>query len=150
MAYELDEKDRKIIALLRENGRSTNVSVARQIGITEGTVRKRIDRLLSRGVMKVIAAVDPRKLGYRVEAFVSIEADIDKIEAAADALAVMEEVQYVGILTGASDIFIKGLFMSDDELYDFLNRKIVTIPGIRKTVTSHVLKVVKRAYEMMR
>jgi DNA-binding Lrp family transcriptional regulator len=48
---KLDERDRKILSMLRENSRTPNVDIARDVGITEGAVRSRIKRLTGRGVI---------------------------------------------------------------------------------------------------
>ena len=51
MARILDEIDRQIVAILQSNGRTANVDIARQLGIAEATVRKRLDRLLGQQVI---------------------------------------------------------------------------------------------------
>jgi hypothetical protein len=53
----MDQIDGQIIDLLRENGRRSNVEMARVLGISEGTVRKRIERLLSSGVLESLASL---------------------------------------------------------------------------------------------
>lgn len=148
MEAQIDAVDEKIITLLRRNGRSTNVFLARQIGVTESTIRKRIDRLLKEGVIKVTAAVDPRKLGYRIEVIVSVNVELEHIEQVASTLAEISEIQYLAILTGTADIIARALFRSDDDLYTFLNRKLASIPGIKGTTTAHVLRSVKRVYDV--
>jgi len=49
---KLDDKDEKIIGMLRKNARTSNVEIAREVGLTEGAVRNRIDHLLRGGVIR--------------------------------------------------------------------------------------------------
>lgn len=48
----MDERDRAILARLRENSRLTNSEIARELNVSEGTIRKRISKLVSSGVIK--------------------------------------------------------------------------------------------------
>ncbi|MHB1416569.1 MAG: Lrp/AsnC family transcriptional regulator, partial [Chloroflexota bacterium] len=54
----LDQLDRQIVALLQKNGRLANQEIGRQLGVTEGTVRKRLERLLAEGWIRVMAVAD--------------------------------------------------------------------------------------------
>jgi len=53
--HKVDEVDNKIIAALRQDGRKSNVELGREIGVSEGTIRKRVARLIQEGIMQVIA-----------------------------------------------------------------------------------------------
>lgn len=48
----MDERDRQIIDILNKNSRTSNSEIARALGISEGTVRLRIQRLLDNGIIK--------------------------------------------------------------------------------------------------
>ncbi len=49
---KLDDKDEKILGMLRSNARTPNVELARAVGLTEGAVRNRIDHLVKGGVIR--------------------------------------------------------------------------------------------------
>src|SRR3989338_199342 len=49
---KLDDKDKKIISLLRQNARVANTTMAKQVDLTEGAVRHRIDQLVKQGAIK--------------------------------------------------------------------------------------------------
>ncbi|HAJ00941.1 MAG TPA: Lrp/AsnC family transcriptional regulator, partial [Dehalococcoidia bacterium] len=51
----MDELDRRIISLLQMDGRASNAKIAREVGVSEGTVRRRLRRLIQEDVVKVIA-----------------------------------------------------------------------------------------------
>ena len=66
----LDEMDRAIIRLLQHDGRLPFREIARQLGVAEGTVRLRANRLTRSGALTdIVAIADPFRLGYRVLAF---------------------------------------------------------------------------------
>ncbi len=59
----MDELDREIIAILQSNGRASNARIARRIGVSEGTVRRRLKKLIADGVIDIVAVVDAERLG---------------------------------------------------------------------------------------
>src|ERR1043165_9661404 len=83
-AYPLDELDRTIIQLLQKSCRASNSSIAHQLGISEATVRKRIDRLVSEGVITMAAVVHPRRIGFSVVGLVAIKTEFGRYEAVAE------------------------------------------------------------------
>ncbi len=96
----MDELDRKIIALLQLDGRASNAKIAREVGVSEGTVRRRLRRLVKEDVVKVIAVPNLEKLGYATTALIGISTGPGKSDAVADAISAMEEAHYVAITTG--------------------------------------------------
>ena len=56
---ELDTTDRRILKLLRPNARRSYASIAREIGVSEPTVRNRVDRLIKRGAILPWTGVNP-------------------------------------------------------------------------------------------
>lgn len=145
--HRVDEVDNRVIAALRQDGRKSNVELGREIGVSEGTIRKRVSRLIQEGVMQVIAVANPQKLGYQIEVMIGIHADIDKVKDIADRLASLEEIRTVSISSGVYDILMVTLFRDNDELLDFLMNKLSAISGIKKTETSYLLRTLKRTYD---
>ncbi|MBI4234406.1 MAG: Lrp/AsnC family transcriptional regulator [Chloroflexi bacterium] len=142
----MDELDRKIVAILQTNGRASNARIAREVEVSEGTVRRRLKRLVQDGVIKVVAIPDPERLGYRTEALVGIQVDPDKIDAVANRLMDLKEAQWVAVTTGAFDVFLWVTLASSDDLGNFLKSKVGPIAGVRRTETFVSLSVRKRGY----
>lgn len=143
MSQILDETDRQIIGLLQQDGRASNVDVARQLGIAEATVRKRLERLLGSGFIRITAVVNPATLGLTTQLFVGIEAELSKMEDVAARLAGIPEVYSVRLVTGTYDVIVEAFLPSGDQLLSFLVDKVATIPGVKRTETCHVLKAVR-------
>jgi Lrp/AsnC family transcriptional regulator for asnA, asnC and gidA len=149
MARILDDIDRKIIALLQEDGRKTNLEIAGKIGKSEGTVRKRLQRLLQERIIEITAVTNPFRMGALVDALIGLRVDLDKLEEIGEQLVAMEEVRYCGYCAGTYDILVEALFSSNDELYHFLSKRLASIAGIRQTETFPVLKVPKYGYKWL-
>lgn len=142
----MDELDRKIIGLLERNGRASNASIARDVGVSEGTVRRRLKRLVSDRIINIIALPDPRKLGYESEALIGIQVDPDKIDQVANKVAELDHTRWVAVTTGTYDVFAWATLPNAEALGQFLREKIGTITGIRRTETFVNLAVKKREY----
>ena len=142
----MDDLDTKIIAILQEDGRASNAGIAREDGVSEGTVRRRLRRLVQEEYIRVVAMLDPGRMGYSSEALVGIQVDPDKVDTVADGLARLEEVSWVSVTTGAFDIFAWATLQSAEALGIFLRTKVGAIPGVRRTETFVNLSVKKRGY----
>ena len=142
----MDDLDRKIIELLQVNGRASNARIARDVGVSEGTVRRRLRRLVQDEIIRVVAVPDPDKMGYNTVALIGIQADPDKIDDVAERLAELSETQYVSMTTGSFDIFMWVALPNSEELGNFLRRKVGITPGIRRTETFVNLAIRKKGY----
>ena len=142
----MDDLDRKLITLLQVNGRASNARIARDVGVSEGTVRRRLRRLIQEEVIRVVAVPDPEKMGFNTVALVGIQADPDKIDAVAAKLAQLPEAHYVSLTTGSYDIFIWVALSSSEELGKFLRQKVGITEGIRRTETFVHLAIAKKGY----
>lgn len=144
-AIQPDALDLQIIALLRVDGRRSNREVARRLGVPEATVRYRVRRLTESGVLKIAASVDPEHLGYALTAVIAIEVDPRMFVEASDKIAAMEQVMWLGITTGASDIILTASFKHQDEMFAFVSNDLAHIDGVKRVQTSVCMRVVKKS-----
>jgi len=140
----MDELDRKIISLLEKNGRASNARIARDVGVSEGTVRRRLKRLISEKIINVVALPDPRKLGYESEALIGVQVDPDKVDAVAGMISNLEHTRWVAITTGTYDVFAWATLPNAESLGRFLRDQVGAIEGVRRTETFVSLQVMKR------
>jgi Lrp/AsnC family transcriptional regulator for asnA, asnC and gidA len=147
LRHEIDGTDRHIIALLQADGRQSNVEMARRLGLSEGAVRKRADRLLASGVVRVVALPDLEQVGLETKVIITMRVEPDKVDDVGNGLREMEEVRWVGYTTGEYDLICEAVFPSDEHLLQFLTHRLAALPGIRSTTTSHVLRALKDAHE---
>ncbi len=146
----MDELDRRIIGRLQLDGRASNAKVARELGISEGTVRRRLSRLMQEDVVRITAVPNLEKLGYGTTALIRVQTSPGKSDAVAEALATLEEVQYAIVTTGSYAVFIWVASESAERLGDLLHTKIGGIDGVQKTQTFVNLSIKKRAHGRVR
>lgn len=136
----MDDVDRKIIALLRENARRSFQDIGAQVSLSAPAVKRRVDRLEERGVIKgYTATVDPETLGYHTHAFVSMYCDghmnAREIREAVDG---HPEVKGAYTVAGESSAILHVVAADTQHLEESLERLRDT-PGVLRTQTQVVL-----------
>ncbi len=142
---QLDQANRAIIEALQRDGRRAYGAIAREVGLSEAAVRRRIQRLREDGVIQIVAVTDPLQLGFHRQAMVgiSVEGDVRQV---ATKLEALDEVDYVVICAGSFDILAEVVCEDDDRLLRLLNDSIRSVPGVRSTETFLYLKLSKQTY----
>ncbi len=142
----LDDLDRQIMKLLRHDGRLTYAQIARTVGVSEPTVRKRIDRLVQGGAIIIMARVNPAPIGFPIDAFIGVRAVRGRVMEVGEKLAAMENVAYVAYVAGSFDIMIEAFLPDTEGLFRFLNEDLEAVDGISYTETWNVLRTEKFFY----
>ncbi len=145
----MDELDQDIIELLQANGRASNARIARKVGVSEGTVRRRLRRLTQENIVKVIAVPNLDKIGYTTAALIGLQTAPGQLDQVADSISEMKEVHYLAITTGAFDLFAWVGMSSTEQLGVFLRTKIGSIAGVMRTETFVNLDIRKRTYGLV-
>lgn len=141
----LDAVSKAIIEHLQVDGRQSYAAIAKSVGLSEAAVRQRVQRLIDADVMQIVAVTDPLQVGFTRQAMVGIRVDGD-ITKVADALADMDEFDYVVTVAGSFDLLAEVVCEDDDHLLTVLNDHIRTLPGVRSTETFVYLKLTKQHY----
>ncbi len=142
----VDALDAEIVTLLQTDGRRPTVEMARRLHVAEGTVRKRIDRLVRERVIQISAWADPLKIGYQNYAVLMMHVELREFERIAERLAEMPEIFFLGTCTGAFDIFASACFRSLEHMHEFITKRLARVRGIQRVSTSNVTRVIKRDY----
>lgn len=137
----MDELDRRIIALLVEDGRMSNNEIARKLKISEGTVRNRIRKLVDSGMLKVSGLVSPDAVSEKQLFFLGIKVAVSKdLSIISEKISKLAQVQSAYITTGRYDIIIEVWLPVKSGLIDFLCGPLSSIGGIVSTETFLVMK----------
>jgi Lrp/AsnC family transcriptional regulator, regulator for asnA, asnC and gidA len=142
-----DPIDRGIVALLQRNGRMSNSAIARSLALSEPTVRRRINHLISTDRLRIVAVPSPESAGLTLSAVLGLSCDLKELDRIARTLVGFKELRYVVYTTGPYDLICEGFFFSHQHLLEFLTNKIASISGITRTETSVVLKAAKFSFE---
>jgi len=150
----LDEKDAKILELLQQDGRMTNVELARVVELTPSAMLERVRKLEERGFIKgYTALLDPHELGLGLLAFVFMRVDdrddiIGSAESTAEALAALPSVLELHHLAGEDCFLLKVRARDTDDLYRVLKEEFGQFKNVRGTRTTIVLKTVKESVRL--
>ncbi|CAN5772498.1 Lrp/AsnC family transcriptional regulator [soil metagenome] len=142
----LDATDRAIVDALRRDGRRPYREIARELGVSESKVRKRVHRLLDDGWMRILAISDPLALGVPVLATTYAKVAPAALEAVTDRLARYDAVRYVGIGVGSHNVVVESLHASNGELHAFL-QEALGMEGIISNETMQVVKIKKSVWD---
>ena len=85
----------------------------------------------------------PEKLGYVISADIFVEVEPGNIRRVADSLCKLDEVIYVALSLGETDISVTVVGDNMDGLQAFITDILHPIPGVRKTKTYILTKVLK-------
>ena len=142
---EPDELGKAIIEQLQEDGRRPYASIGQAVGLSEAAVRQRVQKLVDSGVMQIVAVTDPMQIGFARQAMIGISATGD-IEAIAEQLAEIDEVDYIVITAGSFDILAEVVVEDDDHLLGWSTAGSARCDGVTRTETFLYLKLVKQTY----
>ena len=140
---ELDATDYAIIELLRQDGRMPYRAIARQVGVTEATVRSRVRRLEESNTMRVVAVTDIEAAGYGMLLAIGVQVEHRAPEAVARDLAELPEVFSVNVVVGTHDVEILVVAEDQDALDDLISRQLAGTPGVRRLTPALALDVLK-------
>ncbi len=142
----IDVVDEKILELLSHDAWQSSEAVARKIGVSSATVRRRIKKLVKSGTLRVGAFVDPIKIGQALGAVIALGVPHDKIDAVSRQLSKRPEVKWVSSTTGRYDIIVFLRLASTDELANFVQNELPKLEAVRDSETFICLRVYKGYY----
>jgi Lrp/AsnC family transcriptional regulator for asnA, asnC and gidA len=142
----LDDTDRAIISYLQYDGRMPFTQIADELGITEGTVRRRVKQLIESGKLQIVAVVEPQELGWTEAAMIGISVKSNLITEVAEAIAKLSEVSYLFQAAGEFDFFAEVYCRDREHFVSFLNNKLQQVPGVERTQSFLILKMHKLSY----
>lgn len=147
---KLDEIDRRILEELRDEGRMTNVELARRVGISAPPCLRRVRALEQAGFIRGYHAdLDPELLGYDLTIFAWVglysqhESDLESFEALVRS---WPQVRECHMLTGEADFVLKIVAPDWDSWQTFLTRQLTPADNVASVKTAPVLRVSKLAF----
>ncbi|MER6077448.1 Lrp/AsnC family transcriptional regulator [Streptomyces sp. NPDC001833] len=144
---DLNSIDREILFHLRQDGRLSNVELAKRVGLTPPPCLRRLKRLEDAGVIAGYRAViNPEAVGRGLEVMIDIEVsanDLRTIETLEETLSSYEEVVEFRRMYGRPDYFLR-VAVADDAAYNaFLTGKLTGLPGILRVESHLTMKKIK-------
>jgi Lrp/AsnC family transcriptional regulator for asnA, asnC and gidA len=135
-----DDTDWKIIEILR-NGYVPNNTIARELDISEGTVRLRLKKLRDAGILEIKALLNPDTLENKQLALIAMRlAESRLLESKAAEIARLENVLSVSIVSGRYDLIAEVLVDSNRGLVAFLTEELPAVEGVLSSESFLMLK----------
>jgi DNA-binding Lrp family transcriptional regulator len=143
---QLDEDDQKILKILMQDARKKNTEIAREIGLTEGAIRKRIKRLVENRIIEGFTIkLSERMFGYRAVVSLKIGGNIKPTDIRSRILEhIPNGVELIYEVTGDIDLFVI-LHVEAEIFLKEAIEKIRDIPGVNEArtyviLTKHAMK----------
>jgi Lrp/AsnC family transcriptional regulator for asnA, asnC and gidA len=144
----MDDIDLAILSLLQRDGRKPYTEIASALGISEGTVRNRVYRLLEDQVIQIVGQVDPYHLGFDAPAIMGVSVNPVQLESAAQQISTFPEVSYLLMVSGSYDLIVEAMCRDREHLANFLNQKLRQVPGVQNVHSFLILRTLKADYEI--
>ncbi|MEM0085281.1 MAG: Lrp/AsnC family transcriptional regulator [Candidatus Methanomethylicia archaeon] len=140
----VDSLDLRIIEALIKEGDLSFSELARRLGLSESTVRKRVEKLKRDNIInKFTVVVDPSKLGFNSTAIIGIDVDPPQLLSVAKRICDLQESKSVFICTGDHMILVEVWARDGNHLSKIISEKIGVIEGVRRVCPSIILERLK-------
>ncbi len=139
----LDSTDLAIIELLKKNARYPYKKIAEKLGLSESAVRKRVKKLVEKGVIKKFTIeVDTEKMGKSITAFIKVNHAGFKADKVIKSLVKIPEVEEAFYMSGKCGILLR-VSVDSIKALDQLVEGIMQIPGVLSVENYVVLRKLK-------
>jgi len=144
VGLSLDVLDMNIIKCLTEDGRATYRTIAEEAGVSEATIKNRIDRLKKEGVIKKFTVMlDYHKLGRAIKSFIGLKVQPTKLQDIVSHMSKHPDVHVLYRTSGDVDLLFEVIFEKMEDLNVFLEKELA-VEGILGTVVTIVIGPYKR------
>ncbi|MBT2625158.1 Lrp/AsnC family transcriptional regulator [Bacillus sp. HU-1818] len=127
----VDDIDKQILTILHEEGRISYTDLGKRVGLSRVAVQSRINQLIETGVIeKFTAVINPAKIGIHVSVFFNVEVEPQYLEEVALQLEEEPAVTSLYHMTGPSKLHMHGIFANDQEMEQFLTKRLYPLQGV--------------------
>ena len=132
----IDDTNKAIVSQL-EDGRKPYSAIAESLGITENTVRARVNRMQEEGVLRIMGLVDPEKVPGLQVVMMGVKLKTLDLEEKAEEFCRLRGVFSAAVVTGRYDLVVQLTLSEDDglSLLDFFQTELVKIADVLEVET---------------
>ncbi|MBA3988946.1 MAG: leucine-responsive transcriptional regulator Lrp [Idiomarina sp.] len=151
--FTIDRVDRKILRILQDNGRISNVALAKAVGLSPTPCLERVRKLERQGVIEgYVARVNPDKLGSPLLVFVEItltRTSADSFAEFSEAARKTDEILECHLVSGNFDFLIKARVADMASYRRLLGETILNMPGVNESRTYVVMEAIKQENKVL-
>jgi Lrp/AsnC family leucine-responsive transcriptional regulator len=139
----IDSLDVSILDILRDNSRTSNAEIARMLGTSEATIRRRIRSMMDKGIIAGFSTyIDYSLIENPVKAYIHLKVRTEKMESVVEKIRSHNMLLALYRVAGEYDLLCVSLFSSMMGLHEFIDY-FLGIDGIIETNTQIVMKAYK-------
>lgn len=127
-SVEVDEIDLRLLHLLSQDGRASYAALAREVGLSDGAVRQRVERIFEAGVAMPVALLDHDRLPQMAVSWFGLRVAPGRLEEVLEALRDMEEVTYLVLCTGRFHMLGEVRAPSLEDTLRVISEQVGTLP----------------------
>ena len=125
----------------------TNTDIAKRIGVSDATIRRRLARLEEESFLRIVAVANPFKLGFNIITIIGIRVDAGRLREVEEALVAIPQVRFVGVTLGAYDLMLEAWFRTNEEMLEFLTETLGQLVGIQRSESFQIIRLSKYSYD---
>lgn len=148
----LDRLDRRILAVLQQQGRISYVELADKVGLSSTPCMERVKRLERDGYIEgYYARLNPTLMGHELLVFVEISLAHQSPQAFSDFTRAVRELPYVlecHLVSGDSDYLVKARIKDMSQYRTLLGDMLLQLPGVKNSKSYIVMEEVKESLEL--
>ncbi len=139
VAMKIDEINIAIIKHLRD-GRKSYKKIAGKLGLTENTVRSRVNKLIKEGVLEISGLVDPEYVPRHRMVIVGVKLNTTDMFRKGEEFSKLRGVVSVSVVTGRYDLMLLVMFKEGYGLQEFYTEEVANLEGIQTLETFVIYK----------
>lgn len=140
-----DELDLQIIDALAEDGRRPFTTVAKDLGVSEATIRARVARLQRIKAIRFVTDTSPHQLGL-LFAYLGVRVSGPNVPRAVEAICAIPEAVYVIECTGNYDVLVEVVAKDGEDLLRLMQVEIRKVPGVSEVDSFMGLRIAKGTF----
>ncbi len=133
-----------IIKHLRD-GRKSFKKIARELSVSENTIRSRVSKLIKEGILEITGLIDPEALPGQKLIMVGVKLETTDLVTKGKEFSELKGVISSSVVTGRYDLILMVLFKEDFGLLEFYTQEISRVEGVQSVETF----VVYKSYNLM-
>jgi len=143
LVFQLDDKDKGILNMLQENSRTSYMRIARDLGISEATVRYRVKNLIDNGVInKFTVLLNPKKVGYFTTGILMVKIASDHFQKTSEQISDLTEAYHIFQNTGEYNIVAVVHAHNLEHLND-IRKRVEMMHGVKEVSLSAATRLIK-------
>jgi len=148
----IDIFDKKLLSILQNNGRISNVELAEAVNLSESACLRRVRSLEERGLIdRYVALLDHKKVGLTDTVFVHIvlkREEKSELEAFENAVKNIPEILECYLMTGEFDYLLHIVVANMADFERLHNDSLTQLPGVSRVNSSFAIRTVQKTSEL--